>query len=245
MKEKIKNITILEKTVRRKKDKILKQVQNDMVVQGDRHAFTLAEVLITLGIIGIVAAMTMPTLIQSYKRKSYSTKLKKFYSTMQQAIQLSEVENGSTKEWTFPASNTKEDWDIFYNQYFAKYLKSVEVSIPFNSTYPLLIKFPDGCMKCRNGGVLIDCDYNLVGDTSFKKPNTKTFSYLMGSGGFHPNTWREYSSYYKVPEGEAPINTDLSKRENVLRGCRLVGAWCTYLLYLDGWEFKDDYPHKL
>ena len=34
-----------------------------------RAAFTLAEVLITLGIIGVVAAMTIPTLITSYKEK--------------------------------------------------------------------------------------------------------------------------------------------------------------------------------
>ncbi len=35
MKEKIKNVTILEKTVRPEKAKMLKQVQHDMVVQGD------------------------------------------------------------------------------------------------------------------------------------------------------------------------------------------------------------------
>ena len=34
-----------------------------------KFAFTLAEVLITLGIIGVVAAMTIPSLIQSYKEK--------------------------------------------------------------------------------------------------------------------------------------------------------------------------------
>ena len=34
-----------------------------------KTAFTLAEVLITLGIIGIVAAMTLPTLIASYNKQ--------------------------------------------------------------------------------------------------------------------------------------------------------------------------------
>ena len=33
--------------------------------------FTLAEVLITLGIIGVVAAMTLPTLIQNYKKNCH------------------------------------------------------------------------------------------------------------------------------------------------------------------------------
>ena len=38
-----------------------------------RCAFTLAEVLITLAIIGVVAAMTIPTLIQNYQERSWST----------------------------------------------------------------------------------------------------------------------------------------------------------------------------
>ena len=62
-------------------------------------AFTLAEVLITLGIIGVVAAMTIPTLVQSYKKKVVESRLVKFYSTMQQAIKLSEIENGPISTW--------------------------------------------------------------------------------------------------------------------------------------------------
>ena len=55
-----------------------------------KNGFTLAEVLITLGIIGIVAAMTLPALVGKYQKKVTVTRLKKFYSTMQQAIQLAE-----------------------------------------------------------------------------------------------------------------------------------------------------------
>ncbi len=50
------------------------------------HAFTLAEVLVTLGIIGVVSAMTVPTLMQNYQRKSYVTQLHKVYNEMQQAF---------------------------------------------------------------------------------------------------------------------------------------------------------------
>ena len=42
------------------------------------RAFTLAEVLITLGIIGIVAAMTFPILMTKYNYKITETRLKKF-----------------------------------------------------------------------------------------------------------------------------------------------------------------------
>ena len=50
------------------------------------HAFTLAEVLVTLGIIGVVSAMTVPTLMQNHQRKTYVTQLHKVYNEMQQAF---------------------------------------------------------------------------------------------------------------------------------------------------------------
>ncbi len=57
-------------------------------------AFTLAEVLIALLIIGIIATIILPTLLNNIKKAEYSSKLKKFYSTMSHAISLSELENG-------------------------------------------------------------------------------------------------------------------------------------------------------
>lgn len=49
-------------------------------------AFTLAEVLITLGIIGIVAAMTLPALVNRTRQKDLETAFKKQYTLLQQAI---------------------------------------------------------------------------------------------------------------------------------------------------------------
>ena len=52
----------------------------------NKKGFTLAEVLITLGIIGVVAALTIPTLIQNYKKREVETSLEKIYTTVNQAI---------------------------------------------------------------------------------------------------------------------------------------------------------------
>lgn len=49
-------------------------------------AFTLAEVLITLGIIGVVAAMTIPTLINNYQKTTYVKALQKAYSEAVQVL---------------------------------------------------------------------------------------------------------------------------------------------------------------
>ena len=56
--------------------------------------FTLAEVLITLGIIGIVAAMTLPALIQNYQKMVLKSQFKKVYTTLFNAIKLAQAKTG-------------------------------------------------------------------------------------------------------------------------------------------------------
>lgn len=62
-----------------------------------RFGFTLAEVLITLGIIGVVAAMTMPTLMNSTQGAQYKAAYKKALSALSQAVTL----NVALDEWNF------------------------------------------------------------------------------------------------------------------------------------------------
>lgn len=62
-------------------------------------AFTLAEVLITLAIIGVVAALTIPTLVQKYKERETVTRVKEFYSVFSQAYQLAILEHGTFDQW--------------------------------------------------------------------------------------------------------------------------------------------------
>lgn len=61
------------------------QAQDERIIN-KRCAFTLAEVLITLGIIGVVAAITIPTLINNYQKHATATQLKKAYSELTQAF---------------------------------------------------------------------------------------------------------------------------------------------------------------
>ncbi len=59
-----------------------------------KNAFTLAEVLITLVIIGVIAAITVPTLIQSTEKQEYVTKLKKANSVLKQVSYRISMESG-------------------------------------------------------------------------------------------------------------------------------------------------------
>ncbi len=90
--------------------------------------------MITLGIIGVVAAMTMPTLIQKNNEKATVTKLKKFMSVMNSAITLSINDNGPIDSWRLTntvfdeetGSNTplsNEGQEEFMKRYILPYLK--------------------------------------------------------------------------------------------------------------------------
>ncbi len=61
---------------------------------GHNFGFTLAEVLITLAIIGVVAAMTLPTLIQNQQKRSLEVATQKFYSNMSQAVKKYMADEG-------------------------------------------------------------------------------------------------------------------------------------------------------
>ena len=63
-------------------------------LRGKKVGFTLAEVLITLGVIGLVAAMTLPALINNNRNKALETAFKKNYSVISQALNMYYAQNG-------------------------------------------------------------------------------------------------------------------------------------------------------
>lgn len=96
-----------------------------------KKAFTLAEVLITLSIIGIIAAFTMPILIGKYNKYIIETRLKQNYSLFQNAMMLAQAEYGDIKTWE--GNNTqayddigKKNTEDFVSKYLIKYLKVVK-----------------------------------------------------------------------------------------------------------------------
>ena len=68
-------------------------------------AFTMAEVLITLGILGVVIAMTLPGVIEGYKEKELVTRFKRDYTILANAYLMVLEENGSPQGWYV------ESWD--------------------------------------------------------------------------------------------------------------------------------------
>ena len=86
-----------------------------------RIAFTLAEVLITLGIIGVIAALTLPSIITQYQKKVTVQSLKVAYSLLYQAVQESVSENGEIPEWNYSLNSA-----TFDDTYLLPYLKVIK-----------------------------------------------------------------------------------------------------------------------
>ncbi len=87
-----------------------------------KKGFTLAEVLITLAIIGIVAALTVPTVIRNYQERQTVTALKKFYTEISQAYARAQVDNSTPDNWAWGTSGSGTSADKIID-ILAPYLK--------------------------------------------------------------------------------------------------------------------------
>ena len=124
-------------------------------------AFTLAEVLITLAIIGVVAALTVPSVVTNYQKKQYVTKLKKSYSNIQNAFRMTMAKDGvtkltDTKIWSgFPKGATTCNPDCLskFSEVF-NYVDIIDKPKGVDHYYYLVLA--DGTMinfeRFRNGG---------------------------------------------------------------------------------------------
>ena len=97
-------------------------------------AFTLAEVLITLGIIGVVAAITIPALIQKQYEKETVAKVKKAYSELSQAYLMAKNEFGTFDQWGITTNMSSAESHIIFGNNMKKYMKLSKDCIGMSST---------------------------------------------------------------------------------------------------------------
>ncbi len=218
-------------------------------------AFTLAEVLITLGIIGVVASLTMPSLIQSHRRQVVEVRLQKFYSTINQAITMSEADNGNKADWV------SADTDDFFNRYLKNYLSYVQydnkrveggndfrlVYLPDGSAFliDIWVGFDsDGNQTFKtNGGHFIfcpqakDCESGSNGDLWGKK------QFVFG---FWPNEKDNSYKYHKNRGVEPYLVSWNGDEASLYNKCKKDGEkfYCTAIIQHNGWKIPKDYPYS-
>lgn len=227
-------------------------------------AFTLAELLITLGIIGVVAAMTLPTLIQNYKKHEVETKLAKFYTTINQSIRMSETVNGDKIYWDDLPNGFESDANgeidmtksktlAWYNKYLAPYLKTVKVET--NSDGAVLAYFSDGSLSLMWGNYILFFPKSSDYPKDFSRSGGNENSYLTKLGNtklfqftFHPS----YTTYNRYGKGVEPYNVNWdgsdveALKTSLWNGCysTYIKSYCAKLIQLNGWKIPKDYPYK-
>ena len=209
-------------------------------------AFTLAEVLITLGIIGVVAAMTMPSLMQNYKRQQATARIKKFVSVINQALISAENDLGPREDWVIEGdASTEGNSDYAYNflnTYIKPYIKSddIEKRRLFGMNMATL-RFVDGSQMSVKVGACYDIFYDINGEKGPNEKGRDIFVFILcKNGGCNFNS-NQVRGFYCAPTGE-----QFPTHEQLIDNCKNYrtdgGVYCTILLEQNGYEFPKDYP---
>ena len=224
-----------------------------------KKGFTLAEVLITLGIIGVVAAMTMPTLIKKYTNHVVETRLKVFYSQVNEAIRLSEAEYGDKKEWANGAPDNTSDniqtaylsRDEWFQKYVGKHMKIVkkELNIPAISGWS-----SGGNLYYLANGSAFGFIQGSIRDWIFFPGNPdkclKRHPYPLGrcafAFNFYPTSNNEGWQFH-YNKGVEPWKYQWDGTLDGLKSAcgQSSGKFCTALIQYHNWTIPDDYPFQV
>ena len=229
-----------------------------------KHAFTLAEVLITLGVIGVVAALTMPALVANHRKKVVEVRLAKFYTTMNQAIQRAEADYGDRTTWDVleqgfnqdeEGNNTTPKSVEWFNRYLRPYLNLTKVEYDGNSTGKIAAYFPDGSVVFISFESVIfypqakDYEKEEKESGGFNR-NPKTCGTKYFTFMFSP--WSESNKYAYKKGVEPYLSRTWDGTEEMLRNDSALGckkedvsnerAYCTALIQMNGWKIPKDYP---
>ncbi len=233
--------------------------------------FTLAEVLITLGIIGIVAALVIPNIVTKYQKHVTVSHLKKAYSIVSQALVSSQAENGDMVEWGLDnagdfmagginnsAAASAAITNTYVNKYFVPYLNVADnCGLKCNRQKNIKRYRLNGqqwlwydiyyVVYLKDGMIIAFLFDNVNG-----LMNT-IHTYVDINGDQKPNisgrdifTFNFNSSTNKVNFAGSEFN-----RSQLLADWRSCcnknagdysGDYCGALIQLDGWKIKEDYP---
>ena len=225
-----------------------------------KNGFTLSEVLITLGIIGIVAAITLPTLITNYQKKTTATRVKKAYSELLQAIKLSENDNDAMESWTVGNDVSTENTEKYIEKYIMPYYKGLTLCSVGLDTKCGVAMSGAGANYLTMNGTTLSFLYRPTGIYVMIDVNNKSKPNVIGHDAFYfktnekyellPFAWYNGLTREQIKKGYEIENYD--NRNNEIYSCKksqsentpneLHRHACTALLYMDNWEFKKDYP---
>src|SRR5574344_2734116 len=166
-------------------------------LQLKKAAFTLAEVLIVLGIIGVIAAICVPPHKNKIESAEYKSGFRKIYSTLTNARTKIKADSGEDYPVECPINDSECLATVF--KPYHKYLKEVSglgtTGLPgcWNSTDISYPTEPHDCLVLNDGSIIdFDMEFPKIICT-FRKESTKTYWCALinidVNGAKKPNKW--------------------------------------------------------
>lgn len=221
-------------------------------------AFTLAETLVTLMIIGVIASITIPGLKKSADSAKTVAQVKKAYSTLNSAISLAVQENGPTKRWGITGARSAEKSKIVMDN-LAPYLNVMKKCdegtgcfpdqqyVFLNGTLGDNINALTNCAKVKlTDGTAISF-YNAGDNCNYSAGSSDELSHICGifdidiNGDAKPNkVGIDFFSFYLTSEGVMALGTPGNTARPIAQ-CNITGSPCSGWIIL---KQNTDYLNK-
>lgn len=213
----------------------------------NRAAFTLAEVLITLGVIGVVAAMTIPQLMSAYKAHKLRTQFLKSYSTVQQAFKQMEANDESTDPSSYGGRSFYRTIMKYFNGAKNCADNRTLTCYPFDGGYKSLdgcpitdYMFDDGQIALLDGTLLMFEDSGIQGQGTSVLVTVDINGYLAP-----PNRWGVDLFTFQLVDGALVVAGDLKSSYkdpdaycDITKKSGMNGLTCAYKAKNDSDYFK-------
>lgn len=217
-------------------------------------------------------ALTLPSLVQNYRKSVVENKLKASYSIISNAVKMAEVENGMGFDFTI-SDEYKDENDVnnfsakqseaIFNTYFKSYFKVVkEYSKKDNNKFDYYgqkggkiddVAVTGKCFELTNGTAMCFVARGGAVGHFYVYLNPEKEKKVAGSDVFAFRLDKSRGAYWAY--GLTNVSTGFS-RPQLLDGCSnvydhaLTPDWnrpdiCTYLIQLNGWKIPNDYPVRL
>ena len=234
------------------------------------RAFTLAEVLITLGIIGVVAAMTIPTLITNYQKRQTALGVKKAYTELNQIVRMATADYGDPSGWDYYGENELQQW---VETYILPYTKATGAQLCsnfkpcqnlnlFRTLHNTKVSHMNGNYVISKLGTPVGYAFTRYGGTYGKETRVRVYinnpkKPMIGKDVFTFVFSTGDDSLTFKPYGMGKIGGGMSNGDrNTLLGTKLgacnqkasgSGYWrpgdaCAAVIMMDGWQISKDYP---
>jgi prepilin-type N-terminal cleavage/methylation domain-containing protein len=212
-----------------------------------KKAFTLAEFLIVIGIVGVISAITIPTIITKYRQMKVVTTLKTAISKWNKIYKISFEEVGEPSYEELKTSTPTEIW----NKYYAPYVSTVTKSKKGYDNPPFYYskgtKAPHYFKSSSNFGFYTNDGlfYFFQSRGGGNEPEDRTLV-LDINGPEPPNTYGKDVFEFSFYDGEGifPRCKDYTT-EAINKECSKTnyGRCCAEKIRRDGWKISKDYPY--